>query len=81
VTRPALSALLNGVRQFVARNGASIVKAFGVRMDTPDAHAEQLRYCQAPTPRQPKSRSQRFIAKPGDPSPALPEATRSQGTG
>src|ERR1700732_2126181 len=70
VTRPALSALLNERADLSPEMALRIEKAFGVSMDTLMRMQNSYDIAQARR-RASESKVARFIAKPGDPSPAL----------
>jgi addiction module HigA family antidote len=70
VTRPALSALLNERAALSPEMALRIEKAFGVSMDTLMRMQNSYDIAQARR-RASEIKVARFIAKPGDPSPAL----------
>jgi len=70
VTRPALSALLNERAALSPEMALGIEKAFGVSMDTLMRMQNSYDIAQARR-RASEIKVARFIAKPGDPSPAL----------
>jgi addiction module HigA family antidote len=70
VTRPALSALLNERAALSPEMALRIEKAFGVSMDTLMRMQNSYDIAQARR-RTSEIKVARFIAKPGDPSPAL----------
>jgi antitoxin HigA-1 len=70
VTRPALSALLNERAALSPEMALRIEKAFGVSMDTLMRMQNSYDIAQARR-RAGEIKVARFIAKPGDPSPAL----------
>src|ERR1700730_9153003 len=70
VTRPALSALLNERASLSPEMALRIEKAFGVKLDTLMRMQNSYDIAQARR-RASEIKVARFIAKPGDPSPAL----------
>ena len=70
VSRPALSSLLNGKADLSGDMALRIEKAFGVKMDTLMRMQNSYDIAQARR-RASEIKVARFIAKPGDPSPAL----------